>query len=269
MNQPSPSDARMLPPDRMPRLPVWSWVLLMAFLAMLIPALLQSGFKIDRIINGIPRIAGFFAEAFPPSRERLVPIGRLMLETAQMAFVGVTFGVLLSLPMALLASSNTAPSAWVRVLARSLISTVRTIPDLVWAMIFIIAVGIGPQAGILTILVDTIGFCGRFFSERIEETSKGPAEALTSTGARRPAVIVCAILPEAFPSFVGTSLYAVEKAMRSAVLLGIVGAGGIGVELSAAMSAPRYDQALTIILVILLSVIAVEQVSSAIRRRII
>ncbi|MCC5829526.1 MAG: phosphonate ABC transporter, permease protein PhnE [Phycisphaeraceae bacterium] len=256
-------------PPRWPRMPILGYILLVVFLAMLVPAMIESGFKLDRTLQGIPRLAGFFAEAFPPNRDRLVPISWAMLETAQMALVGVTFGVLLSLPLSLLAARNTAPSTWLRMVTRSLISTVRTIPDLVWAMIFIIAVGIGPQAGILTIMVDTIGFCGRFFSERIEETSSGPAEALTSTGAPRHGVIIGAILPEAFPSFVGTSLYAVEKAMRSAVILGIVGAGGIGVELSAAMGAPRYDHALTIILVILAAVILVEQISSAIRRRII
>jgi phosphonate transport system permease protein len=192
-----------------------------------------------------------------------------MLTTLQMAIVGVVLGVLISLPLSLLAARNTSPNWAVRTLTRTAISVMRTIPDLIWAMIFVIMVGFGPLAGILAIVMDTIGFCGRFFSERIEETSKGPAEALTSTGARRHEVILGAIVPEAMPSFVATSLYAVEKAIRSAVVLGLVGAGGIGVELSASIDLFKYDQACTIILLILGVVIATEQLSGLIRKRLL
>ncbi|MCH8538811.1 MAG: ABC transporter permease subunit, partial [Alkalimonas sp.] len=147
--------------------------------------------------------------------------------------------------------------------------TLRTVPDLIWALIFVVAVGLGPLAGILAIVMDTIGFCARFFSERIEEIRPGPSEALTSTGAGRMSVIFGAIMPESMASLTATSLYSVEKAIRSAVVLGLVGAGGIGVELSTAMRMFRFDQALTIILVILVVVITCEQISSAIRKRII
>ena len=117
--------------------------------------------------------------------------------------------------------------------------------------------------------MDTIGFAARFYSERFEEVQKGPAEALTATGAGRLSVIFGAILPESFASITATSLFSVEKAIRSAVTLGLFGAGGIGVELSTAMRLFRYDQAAAIILVILVVVIGFEQLSSMIRKRII
>ncbi len=191
-----------------------------------------------------------------------------MLETFQMAIVGVVFGVILSLPMALLCARNTSPHPIVRVIARNVVATLRTVPDLVWALIFVVAVGLGPLAGILAIVMDTIGFCARFFSERIEEVDPGPGQALAATGASRSGVVCGAIIPECTPSFVATSLFSVEKAVRSAVVLGLVGAGGIGVELSAAMNLFRYDQALTVILAILVVVIGVEQVSAWIRKRV-
>ncbi len=132
-----------------------------------------------------------------------------------------------------------------------------------------VAVGLGPLAGILAIIMDTIGFCARFFAERIEEIDPRPATALSAAGASRGAVMAGAILPECFPSFVATSLVSVEKAVRSAVVLGLVGASGIGVELTSAMNLFRYKEALTIILVVLVVVIAVEQLAGAIRRRVI
>ncbi|MFP4697734.1 MAG: PhnE/PtxC family ABC transporter permease, partial [Eubacteriales bacterium] len=139
--------------------------------------------------------------------------------------------------------------------------------DLIWALIFVILVGLGPLAGILTILVDTIALCGRFFAERIEELDQGPIQVLKSTGASRLGVISGGVILPAFPSFVGTSLYAFEKAIRGAVVLGLVGAGGIGIELKTSMTLMRYDEALTIIMMILIVVFAVEHISTGIRKK--
>jgi phosphonate transport system permease protein len=118
-------------------------------------------------------------------------------------------------------------------------------------------------------MVDTIGFAARFFAEALEETDRGPSEALTAAGAGRLSVIAAGVVPLAFPSFVATSLYCLEKATRSSVVLGLVGAGGIGIELKVAMDLFDYPTASTIILSIFALVIVVEQVSSRLRARII
>ena len=255
------------PPPRVVRLPVLSWLVWVVFLAVLIHGLMQARVTPNRLFNGAQNLGSFLTQSFPPDLTRLGSASWSMLETLQMALVGVTAGVALSLPLALLAATNTSPFPLVRHLTRTAVAIMRTVPDLIWALIFVIAVGLGPLAGILAIMMDTIGFCGRFFSERIEETAPGPAQALTATGARKIDVIFGAIVPEAMPSFVATSLYAVEKAIRSAVVLGLVGAGGIGVELAAAMDLWRYDQACTIILLILLVVLAAEHLSTRIRQK--
>jgi phosphonate transport system permease protein len=117
--------------------------------------------------------------------------------------------------------------------------------------------------------VDTIGFCGRFFAEAMEECDRGPQEALAAAGAGKAAIVFAAVIPAAMPSFVNTSLFAFEKAVRSSVVLGLVGAGGIGIELKVAMDLFRYDEAATIILCIFALVLLVEQMSARIRRRII
>ena len=157
----------------------------------------------------------------------------------------------------------------VRTLSRGLIAFFRTVPDLVWALIFVIAVGLGPAAGVFAIMVDKIGFAGRFFAEAMEETDKGPREALATIGASRAGVIFSAVVPEAMPSFIATSLFSLEKAVRGSVILGLVGAGGIGVELKVAFDLFAYDTAATIIIAIFLLVLAVEQLSNWVRRKII
>jgi phosphonate transport system permease protein len=249
-----------------PSLPIFiAWLI---FLALLVSGLRAAEISPQRTVRGAERLVGFLGEAFPPDLTRLPFIGSAILETLQIAIVGVALGVLASVPLALLSARNTCGFAPLRALVRTMVSTMRTVPDLVWALVFVIAVGLGPFAGILAIMVDSIGFCGRFFRERIEEAKPGPIEALRSTGARRRAVILGAILPECLPSFTATSLYAVEKAVRSAVVLGLVGAGGIGVELSASMDQFKYREAMTVILAILLVVIVVESLSGAIRRRV-
>ena len=262
------SDHSQLPPRfRAPS--ALTWVVVVGFAAFFIQGVIASDISFDRLMRGANNLVRFVGQAVPPDFTRMPNIADAMLETMNIAIVGVTFGCLFSIPLAILAARNTAPTMLVRTIARFVISVARTIPDLIWALIFVVTVGLGPLAGILAIIMDTIGFAARFYSERFEEVQKGPAEALTATGAGRLSVIFGAILPESFASITATSLFSVEKAIRSAVTLGLVGAGGIGVELSTAMRLFRYDQAAAIILVILVVVIGFEQLSSMISKRII
>ncbi|MFO7808432.1 phosphonate ABC transporter, permease protein PhnE [Guyparkeria sp.] len=250
--------------------PRWTaWAAWAAFLALFIQGVVAIELTPERLVRGVGNLGDFLARAFPPDTGGLDAIGWAMLETLNIAIVGVSVGVVLSVPFALLAARNTSPHPLVRSLVRLMIATMRTIPDLIWALIFVVAVGLGPLAGVLAIVLDTIGFAARFFAERIEEVRPGPSEALSSTGAGRLSVIGGAILPETFASMTATSLYSVEKAIRSAVTLGLVGAGGIGVELAASMRLFQYDRAAMIILVILLVVIAFERLSASIRQRVL
>jgi phosphonate transport system permease protein len=119
----------------------------------------------------------------------------------------------------------------------------------------------------LAIVIDKIGFCGRFFAEAMEEADRGPQEALSAMGAGRFSLIMCSVFPAAMPSFINTSLFSLEKATRSSVILGLVGAGGIGIELKVAMDLFNYDEAATIILAIFALVVLVERVSSFLRKK--
>jgi phosphonate transport system permease protein len=267
-----PSDKEMpvehVPP-RFERPSPFAFVVLVVALAFFIHGLAVSELTPGRLIDGSSELANFLAQAIPPATGRLPEVARATLETFEMALVGTAFGAVLSLPLALLAARNTSPHKAVYGATRALISFLRAVPDLAWGLIFVVAVGLGPAAGICAIAVDVVGFCGRFFAERIEEVEPGPMEALRATGATAYGVIAGSVVPAAFPSFVATTLFALESATRSAVVLGIVGAGGIGIELAVSMETLRYDEAFTIIIVIFLTVITVERISAAIRRRMI
>lgn len=221
------------------------------------------------LVEGTGRMADFISDAVPPSTERLPAILKALLVTFEMALLGTLIGVVLSVPLAVAAARNTTPHRLVYLVTRAVISVCRTIPDLIWGLIFVVAVGLGPPAGVLAIAVDVMGFCGRFFAESIEEVDNGSLEGLRATGASERAVLAGAVLPSCMPSFVATSMFALESSARSSVVLGLVGAGGIGIELAVSMTLLRYDEALAIILCIFGVVLGVERLSSAMRRRIL
>ena len=255
-------------PDRFERPSALAFLAGAIALAVVVHAFSAVGISPARLMEGIPSIGRILGQMFPPDLTRLPQIGSALLETFQMALVGTTIGVALSLPMAILATRTLTPHPLVYHAARAVISFCRTVPDLVWALLFVIAVGLGPVAGTLAIAVDCVGFCGRFFAEAMEETDPGPREALTALGASRTGIVFSAVVPQAMPSFIATALFALEKATRSSVVLGLVGAGGVGIELKVAMDLFSYDLAATIILAEFALVVLVEQVGARLRARI-
>jgi len=230
-----------------------------------------AGFSIEKVMTSPPRFADFLSRAFPPniSPDVLSRLGWKMVETLQIAVAGAVLGVILSVPVALLAARGLIAGGWINQTIRVTLGFIRAVPDIAWALVFVVAVGLGPFAGMLAILVDTVGFCGRFFADDMEATDKGPAESLTATGARRIDVVACATIPAAMPAFVSTSLYALEKAVRSSTILGLVGAGGIGIELKVGFDLFDYPTALTVVLMIAVVVIGIEQLSGYARTKII
>jgi phosphonate transport system permease protein len=256
-------------PPRFERPNPISFTLTVAVAAFVIWSLTAAGPNLEQLARGLPNIGNILSRMFPPDLERIDRILWSLFQTFQMAVAGCAIGLILSVPLGILAADKLSPHPVVRNAARSLIAVFRTVPDLVWALIFVIAVGLGSPAGVLAIAIDVMGFAGRFFAEAMEETDKGPREALTAIGASRTGMIFSAVLPAAAPSMIATSLYCLEKATRASVVLGLVGAGGIGVELKVAFDLFAYQTAATIILVILMLVITVEQLGGWLRRRII
>jgi phosphonate transport system permease protein len=239
-----------------------------ALVVVLLWALEGVDWSAERLLAAPPRLADFLARAWPPATGHLDRLAWKMVETLQIALAGAALGIVLSIPVALLAARGVLAGPATNGAVRMVLGFIRAVPDLVWALVFVVAVGLGPFAGMLAIAVDTLGFCGRFFADDMENADDDPAEALAATGARRLDVAACATIPAALPAFVSTALFALEKAVRSSTILGLVGAGGIGIELKVGFDMFDYPTALTVILMIAVVVVAVEQVGALLRRRI-
>jgi len=228
-----------------------------------------AGWSVERLMRSPPALADFMSRSWPPSTHNLDRLGLKMVETLQIALAGAVLGVILSVPIALLAARGVIAGRAVNTAIRVMLGFFRAVPDIAWALVFVVAVGLGPFAGMLAIVIDTVGFCGRFFADDMEGVDKGSAEALTATGARKLDIAACATIPAAMPAFISTSLYALEKAVRSSTILGLVGAGGIGIELKVAFDLFDYPTAMSVILMIAVVVIGVEQLGVLARKKII
>jgi len=268
---PEPTKASHLPP-RFYHPPLWQYLLFLVLGVFLLVSLEGSGLTQPTwqdLLNIPGKVLYILEQMFPPSFQRLETVGRAMLQTLEMALIGNLIGIPLSLGLAVLCARNLTPHPLVYAVTRLFVTFLRTTPSLVWAIFLIVAVGLGPRAGTVTLVLATIGFCGRFFAEAMEEVDPGPREALTAMGASRTGAIVCAVIPAAMPAFINTALFNLEHTTRSSAVLGIVGAGGIGIELMVSIKTFHYDEAATIIMLVFLVVMGVEQLCARIRRRVL
>lgn len=220
-------------------------------------------------VQGLPDLANLIYRMFPPSVEFLPRALTAALETVQMALVGTVVGAILSVPLAFMAAANVTPNAALYRGARSIISFVRSIPDLIWGLIFVSAVGLGPFPGTIALTLGTVGMLGKLYAETIEEIDPGQVEALRSTGAHPLQTLTLGVVPQVIPAAVALTMYRWDINIRDSIVLGLVGAGGIGFEIQTSMRLFQYPEVLTMILVILVIVLLVEHISSHVRARVI
>ncbi len=224
-------------------------------------------FDFAKLSDGAINMGEFLSRLFPPDFSKFGTIVELLVETLQMAIVGTVLGGILSLLVAFGASSNIAPR-WLYYLARWTMNIIRSVPDLVFALMFVSAVGLGPFAGILAMTLGSIGSIGKIFAEAMEAVDRGPVVAMEAVGASKRQVITYGILPQAAPNLVSYTLLLFEGNVRGATILGLVGAGGIGLELTTAMKMYDYGHLSAIIICIIALVTVIDQGSALIRRRI-
>lgn len=218
------------------------------------------------LAEGLPTMAGWLVQAFPPSTDDLGVLLQRAGETVAIAVVGTGVAAVLALPVCVLAARSTTPSGWVRVPVRLFLNGLRGVDSFVFALLFVAAVGLGPFAGVLGIALHTWGSMGKLFSESIEALPAGPLEAAEITGAGRLRTSVATLLPDVLPSVASVGLYLLEFNIRASTVLGVVGAGGIGQELKNAVDLLAFPRLLTVLIVILLMVTAVDQLSARLRR---
>ncbi|WP_025132633.1 phosphonate ABC transporter, permease protein PhnE [Leucobacter sp. PH1c] len=224
-------------------------------------------FNFAKLGDGAINMGDFLSRLFPPDFSKFGTIVELLIETFQMAVVGTVLGAVLSLLVAFAASANIAPR-WLYYPARWVMNIIRSVPDLVFALMFVSAVGLGPFAGILAMTLGSIGSIGKVFAEAMESVDAGPITAMQAVGASKRQVIQYGVLPQAAPLLVSYTLLLFEGNVRGATILGLVGAGGIGLELTTAMRMYDYGHLSAIIICIVVLVTAIDQGSALIRRRI-
>jgi len=200
------------------------------------------------------------------------PIGYLqkviakMWETIEMGFWGTMISIMISLPLGILASRNYAPHQFVYSLSRAWLSFHRSMPELIIALFLVLMYGFGPIAGVLALAIHTSGVLGKFFADEIENAPPGPQLALGASGAGRLKVLRYAVFPHVLPAWIAYIQYIFERNIRTATVLGIVGAGGIGMELKGRWDLFDYDHVMTILLVIFITVILLEFLSQKLRK---
>jgi phosphonate transport system permease protein len=231
-------------------------------------AVVVARVKPQDLVTGVGGMADILRRAVPPDVGHLPQALGGVLETVDIALLGTAAAMLLSLPLAVCAAENVTPSRAVYLLARGVIAITRAVPDLVWALLFVTAVGLGPFPGVLALSVHSIGMLGRLFAETIEDMDMGPVEALTITGATPVQIVTHAIVPGLLPSLIGISLYRLDENVRSSLVLGFVGAGGIGFLILTAMNLFQYRQVATLLILTYVLVMSVERLAAFVRARI-
>jgi len=219
----------------------------------------------ERFLAGLDHGARFIGRMLPPdtSASKLELLAKGLYESLEIAVIASALGIVLSLPIGLLAARNLMPG-WLTWPMRMFIALCRSFHQVIIAIVFVKAVGFGALAGILSLTVASIGFVAKLFAEAIEEISLKQVEAVRSTGAPFMSVILYGVLPQVLTRFVGFATYQVDSNLRNSTMVGIVGAGGIGGTMFAAFQRFDYDFLLTI----LLSIIAVIMVSEMLQNRI-
>ncbi|MBA2673905.1 phosphonate ABC transporter, permease protein PhnE [Ramlibacter sp.] len=220
------------------------------------------------LLRDSANMATYAASFFPPDFHEWRGYLQEMLVTVQIALWGTVLAVVCAVPLGLLSSANIVP-AWVYQPVRRLMDAARAINEMVFAMLFIVAVGLGPFAGVLALWVHTTGILAKLFSEAVEAIDPQPVEGIRATGASALEEILFGVLPQVLPLWISYALYRFESNVRSASVVGMVGAGGIGVVLWEIIRGFQYAQTCAVMLIIVGTVTAIDMVSARIRKALI
>jgi phosphonate transport system permease protein len=234
-------------------------------------ALWHTGFfDLPRLVAGLSKLGWVLGFMFPPAANGwFVDFCEGILETLGMAFIGTLVAALLALPLGFLGARNVVSSFVIHFSLRRIFDCVRGVDTLIWALVFVNVVGLGPFAGILAIILSDLGSFAKLFAEAIENIDKKQVEGVRAAGASEIEVLRFGILPQVIPVILSQTLYYFESNTRSATILGIVGAGGIGLHLSDRIRVNNWDEACLIIIMILVTVSLIDLLSKQTRLRVI
>ncbi len=233
-------------------------------------ALLRLEFSVARLGSGLGQLATFLGLMVPPTPgTQLWQLLHALAETVAIAFLGTLTAAIISFPLGFMAARNVMANRIVRFLTRRFSDTIRGVDTLIWALIWINVVGLGPFAGVLAIMTSDIGSFSKLYSEAIEAIDRKPGEGVVSTGGSKLQAIRFGIVPQVMPVLISQTLYYFESNTRSATIIGIVGAGGIGLFLAETIRTFEWDKVAFIILLILATVAVIDTLSSRLRLAIV
>ncbi len=236
-------------------------------IAILVASLRTAEVSVETFWEGLPQLGEWIVRFWPPDLSELPTFLQATWETLAIAIVGTTTAIVLALPLSFLVAGNVAPFSFLRFPLRSILNFLRSIDTMIFALFFVSVVGLGPFAGVLGVAFHTTGSMAKLYAEVLETLPPEPIEAVEATGSDRLRTFAFAVLPEAMPSLVGISLYLWEYNVRSSVILGIVGAGGIGYELTVSLKLHDFPRLATILILILAMVSIIDALSARLRRR--
>jgi phosphonate transport system permease protein len=220
------------------------------------------------LVRDAGNIGTYLSDFFPPNFGDWRIYLREMLITVHIAVWGTLLAVVAAVPLGLAASANVAP-AWIHQPVRRVMDACRAINEMVFAMLFIVAVGLGPFAGVLALMVHTTGTLAKLFSEAVEAIDPRPVEGIRATGAHPLVEILYGVIPQVLPLWLSFTLYRFESNVRSASVVGMVGAGGIGVVLFEVIRGFQYAQTCAVLIILVVSVSLIDLLSARLRRRFI
>lgn len=238
-------------------------------LALTVWAVIGTRLSLVDIWESLPRAGQIFQELLQPNWAFAPRTFDAMVETIQMAVIATTIGCAVALPLSFLASTVTTPGRLVLFLDRGALNVIRALPDLLYAMVFVAALSIGPLAGIAALIFFSVGVVAKLLSETVDGIDLGPIEAARATGADQVQTVWTAALPQVLPHYVAYSLYVFELNIRASTVIGIVGAGGIGNVLNTQLKFFNYPNVSIVIIELFLLVFVIEIVSIWLRRRLV
>lgn len=280
-----------------PRLTLRSLLTIVVLIAFFVWGVNGTNAQPGELIEGIPNIIDFVRRLFPPVFDTVplplvipsfqvlgftipsigfpnhtIPFPEVIaaiIETVQMALIGTVIGVILAAPFGLLAARNTSPHSWVYQGTRLLLNANRALPEIVYALVFVAAVGLGPFGGVLALAVGAVGSMGKLYAEAIESIDPQQVLAVRATGANRLLSFVYGVIPQALPLIASYSLLLFEGNIRHASILGLVGAGGVGFVIGKYMALFQYTRLMGAVILLIITVTIIDRISDNLRKRII
>ena len=252
--------------------PQWSWktfIFIVLFSSALVFVVKDLEIDFIKLVSDSSKYFGdILSRMLPPDFSNLSELIYAMFETIEIAFLGTFIAIVLSIPLGLFSARNLAPNYFIYIVCMTIVIFFRAIPEFIIAMILVIAIGFGAMPGVLALGLHTMGFLAKFYAEDIEHINKGPIDALKSSGATKSQIISFGVIPQILPSFVANNLYILDRNVRMATMLGIVGAGGIGYELQSSFRMFEYERVSAIIILIFVTIFIIDHLSAFIRSKI-